>query len=140
MRSPGFLDRVDKELRRLRWNAQSRKLLRNRLLRLLARRRFRVVAKLGNCSPIDIRPCRRRIVVDGDQISRVVPRDLLRTVDPFQGRRDRIRSPHSRSARLGFHHAMYLEGHFGTAVVRGNVAASHVFAAGTARDDEKEDD
>ncbi len=78
--------------------------------------------------------------MDDDQISRVVPADLLCTVDPFQGRRDRIGSPHSRSARLGFHHAMYLEGYLGTAVVRGKVTASHVFAAGTARDGEKEDD
>ena len=109
-------------------------MLRNGLRRLLARRRLRVVAEFGNRIPVQTRRSLARIEADGDQISRVVPRDLLCTVDPFQGRRDRIRSPHSRSAGLRFHHAVHLKRDFGVLVGDGSVGALRTLAAHTARE------
>ena len=96
---------------------------------MLARRGDRVVAEFGNCNSVQVRSRGGRIEVDRDQISRIVPLDILRTVDPFQGCRDRIRSPHSRGARLGFHQTLYLKGNLGEAVMRGRFAMFHVVTA-----------
>ncbi len=139
LRSLGPFDRLDEELRSIGRNEQLNGKRRPRLLRRGGCRRLDLVAELRNSSRKCIRPCSSRIIADGDQIPRVIPANLLRTVDPFQGRRDRIRSPHSRGARLGFHHAVYLEGYLGKVVMRGNFASFHLLTASTASDGKEED-
>ena len=72
--------------------------------------------------------------MDGDQISGVIPGDLLCTVDPFQGCCDRVGSPHSRRARLGFHHAINLKRDHGMLAGLENIGTLSVLAAGADRD------
>lgn len=51
----------------------------------------------------------RGVVDDRDKILGVVPANALDDVRPFQGRGDLIRSPQSRSAGFGLHHADHME-------------------------------